>query len=65
NELETHREQVVRNWIKSSVKDFKEVHSWTWEECYEKLQTIYQRQPAEVRGKVRVFKVERKRSQRS
>jgi len=65
NELETHREQVVRNWIKSSVKDFKEVHSWTWEECYEKLQTLYQRQPAEVRGKVRVFKVGRKRAQRS
>lgn len=60
NELETHREQVVRNWIKSSVKDFKEIHSWTWEECYEKLQTLYQRQPTNVREKVKIFKVKKK-----
>lgn len=56
NELETHREQVVRNWVKSSVRDFKEVHSWTWEECYEKLQTLYWRQPVDVRKKVKIFK---------
>lgn len=61
NELETHREQVVRNWIKSSVRDFKEIHSWTWEECYEKLQTLYQRQPANVREKVKIFKAKKKK----
>lgn len=57
NELETHKEQVVRNWVKSSTKDFKEVHSWTREECFEKLHTLYQKQSSGVRGRVRIFKV--------
>jgi DNA helicase HerA-like ATPase len=57
NELETHREQVVRNWVKSSTKDFKEVHSWAREECFEKLNTLHQQQSSSVRGRVRVFKI--------
>ena len=59
NELETHKEQVVRNWIKSSVKDFKEIHSWTWEECYEKLQTLYQQQSLNTKRKVKIFSMRR------
>ncbi|MFN3268415.1 MAG: hypothetical protein ACK416_04055, partial [Zestosphaera sp.] len=65
NELETHREQVVRNWVKSSVKDFKEVHSWVWGKCYEKLQTLYRQQPADARRKVRIFGVGAKRTKNS
>ncbi|MEO3993836.1 MAG: DUF87 domain-containing protein [Desulfurococcaceae archaeon TW002] len=61
NELETHREQVVRNWIKSSVRDFKEVHSWVWEECYEKIQTLSQQQPADTRRRVKIFGVKTSR----
>jgi len=56
NELETHPEHVVRNWIKESVKDFREIHSWTSEECFEKLKQLYDKHP-EVHGKVRVFSV--------
>ncbi|MEM2288939.1 MAG: ATP-binding protein, partial [Sulfolobales archaeon] len=56
NELETHPEQVVRNWIKESVKDFAEVHSWTSEECFEKLRQLYERH-GEVHGKVKIFPV--------
>jgi len=56
NELETHPEHVVRNWIKESVKDFAEVHSWTSEECFEKLRQLYERH-GEVHGKVKIFPV--------
>ncbi|MEM1681119.1 MAG: TraM recognition domain-containing protein, partial [Sulfolobales archaeon] len=56
NELETHPEHVVRNWIKESAKDFKEIHSWTNEECFEKLKQLYEEHP-EVHGKVSIFSI--------
>ena len=40
NEVETHPEQVARNWFKESVRDFAEVHAWTWDKCYERLRDI-------------------------
>ncbi|MEM4958403.1 MAG: ATP-binding protein [Nanopusillaceae archaeon] len=56
NELETHPEHVVRNWLKESVKDFAEVHSWADEKCFERLRQLYERH-GEVHGKVKVFSV--------
>ncbi|MEM4592915.1 MAG: hypothetical protein QW196_05900, partial [Sulfolobales archaeon] len=56
NELETHPEHVVRNWVKESTKDFLEVHSWTSKECFSKLQVLYGRH-LELREKVKVFSV--------
>ncbi|MEM4914048.1 MAG: ATP-binding protein, partial [Desulfurococcaceae archaeon] len=56
NELETHPEHVVHNWLKESVRDFAEVHSWTSEECFEKLKQLYEKH-GEVHGKVKVFSV--------
>ncbi|MEM1694697.1 MAG: ATP-binding protein, partial [Ignisphaera sp.] len=56
NELETHPEHVVHNWLKESVKDFAEVHSWTSEECFERLRQLYERH-GEVHGKVKIFPV--------
>jgi len=35
NELSVHPEQVVHNWRKESTKDFSEIHSWTYEECFD------------------------------
>jgi len=56
NELETHPEHVVHNWLKESVKDFAEVHSWTDEKCFEKLRQLYEKH-GEVHGKVKIFSV--------
>ncbi|MEM1628852.1 MAG: hypothetical protein QXP02_02575 [Desulfurococcaceae archaeon] len=56
NELETHPENVVHNWLKESVKDFAEVHSWTDEKCFEKLRQLYEKH-GEVHGKVKIFSV--------
>lgn len=56
NELETHPEHVVHNWLKDSTKDFAEVHTWTSEECFEKLKQLYDKHP-ELHGKVKVFSV--------
>ncbi|MCC6015221.1 MAG: TraM recognition domain-containing protein, partial [Desulfurococcaceae archaeon] len=55
NEVEVHPEQVVRNWVKESVRDFAEVHTWTWEECFERLRRVYERTGVD-RTKVKVFK---------
>jgi hypothetical protein len=41
NEVETHPEQVAHNWVKESVRDFAEVHTWTWDTCFEKLKLVY------------------------
>jgi len=43
NEVETHPEQVAHNWVKESVKDFAEVHTWTWQHCFDKLRQVYEK----------------------
>ena len=55
NEVGVHPEQVVRNWVKESVRDFAEVHTWTWEECFERLRRVYEGAGVD-RTKVKVFK---------
>ena len=54
NEVEVHLDQVAHNWVKESVKDFAEVHTWTWDRCFNKLQEIYSRSSAD-KSKVRIF----------
>jgi len=55
NEVETHPEQVARNWVKESVRDFAEVHAWTWDRCFERLKEIYEKAGVN-RAKVKIFK---------
>jgi len=55
NEINVHPEQVIRNWRKESVKDFAEVHSWTYEECFSKLQELYNQLSDEEKKKVKIF----------
>jgi len=43
NEVETHPEQVSHNWVKESVKDFAEVHTWIWDTCFDKLRQVYEK----------------------
>jgi hypothetical protein len=57
NEILTHPEQVVRNWRKESVKDFLEVHSWTYEECFDKLQQLYNQLSDAEKNKVKIFSI--------
>jgi hypothetical protein len=54
NEVGAHPEQVAHNWVKESVKDFAEVHTWTWDKCFDKLQEVFSRSSAD-RSKVRIF----------
>jgi hypothetical protein len=54
NEVEVHPEQVAHNWVKESVKDFAEVHTWTWGRCFNKLQEIYSRSSAD-KSRVSIF----------
>ena len=54
NEVETHPEQVAHNWVKESVKDFAEVHAWTWETCFNKLKQIYEKADVD-KAKVKIF----------
>jgi len=54
NEVETHPEQVARNWVKESVRDFAEVHTWTWDKCYERLREIYKKAGVD-RAKIKIF----------
>jgi Cdc6-like AAA superfamily ATPase len=61
NEISTHPEQVVRNWRKESVKDFAEVHSWTYEECFDKLQQLYNQLSDEEKNKVKIFSIKLKK----
>jgi hypothetical protein len=42
--------------VKESVRDFAEVHTWTWEECFERLRRVYEGAGVD-RTKVKVFKV--------
>jgi hypothetical protein len=56
NEVDTHPELVAHNWVKESVKDFAEVHSWTWEMCYNKLKQIYEKANVD-KAKVKIFSV--------
>jgi len=56
NEIETHPEQVARNWVKESVRDFAEIHTWTWDSCFEKLKLVYEKAGVD-RGKVKIFSV--------
>jgi len=54
NEVETHPEQVAHNWVKESVKDFAEVHTWTWDACLNKLKQIYEKANVD-KAKVKIF----------
>ncbi|QXJ27114.1 VirB4/TraG-like conjugation ATPase [Saccharolobus shibatae B12] len=69
NELSTHSEQVAKNmrkYLDPSMKDFKEVHIWTSEEKFSKLQQIYESFikdesiPQEYKAKVKIFSVKLK-----
>nr|WP_011229432.1 DUF87 domain-containing protein [Sulfolobus sp. NOB8H2]CAA09120.1 hypothetical protein [Sulfolobus sp. NOB8H2] len=69
NEIEVHPEQVKRNMQKYlQIKDlFKEIHIWTSEEKFSKLQQIYdsfmkdESIPAEYKAKVKIFSVKIKK----
>jgi DNA helicase HerA-like ATPase len=61
NELNTHPEQVVHNFRKESTKDFSEVHSWTFEECFDKLKQLYDQLTEEEKKKVKVFALKTKK----
>ncbi|MEM4485882.1 MAG: ATP-binding protein [Zestosphaera sp.] len=54
NEIKTHPEHVVHNWVKESARDFLEVHTWTSEECFSRLQKLYEQHP-EVHGNVKIL----------
>jgi DNA-binding MarR family transcriptional regulator len=54
NEVETHPEQVAHNWVKESVKDFAEVHTWTWQHCFDKLRQVYEKAGVD-KAKVKIF----------
>jgi hypothetical protein len=54
NEVETHPEQVAHNWVKESVKDFAEVHTWTWDTCLDKLKQVYEKAGVD-KAKVKIF----------
>jgi hypothetical protein len=56
NEVETHPEQVAHNWVKESVKDFAEVHTWTWQHCFDKLKQIYEKANVD-KARVKIFSV--------
>jgi hypothetical protein len=57
NELSVHPEQVMHNFRKESTKDFAEVHSWTNEECFDKLQQLYNQLSDAEKNKVKIFTV--------
>jgi DNA-binding MarR family transcriptional regulator len=54
NEVETHPEQVARNWVKESTRDFAEVHTWTWQHCFDKLRQVYEKVGVD-KVKVKIF----------
>ena len=56
NEVEVHPDQVAHNWVKESVRDFAEVHTWTWDRCFNRLREIYEKAGID-RGKVKIFSV--------
>jgi DNA-binding MarR family transcriptional regulator/energy-coupling factor transporter ATP-binding protein EcfA2 len=56
NEVEVHPDQVAHNWVKESVRDFAEVHAWTWDRCFNRLREIYEKAGID-RGKVKIFSV--------
>ncbi|BDC18226.1 DUF87 domain-containing protein [Acidianus sp. HS-5] len=63
NEINVHPEQVVRNWRKESVRDFAEVHSWTYEECFSKLQELYNQLSDEEKKKVKIYALKVKKTE--
>jgi DNA-binding MarR family transcriptional regulator len=54
NEVETHPEQVAHNWVKESVKDFAEVHTWIWGTCFDKLRQVYEKAGVD-KAKAKIF----------
>ncbi|BDB97456.1 helicase HerA domain-containing protein [Saccharolobus caldissimus] len=60
NELSVHPEQVMHNFRKESIKDFAEIHSWTYAECFNKLQELYNQLSDEEKKKVKIFSVKLK-----
>jgi DNA-binding MarR family transcriptional regulator len=56
NEVETHPEQVARNWVKESTRDFAEIHTWTWDKCFNRLREIYKKASVD-KARVKVFSV--------
>ena len=61
NEISTHPEQVVHNWRKESTKDFSEIHSWAYEECFDKLQQLYNQLSDVEKNKVKIFSIKLKK----
>ena len=57
NELSVHPEQVMHNFRKESTKDFAEVHSWAYEECFDKLQQLYNQLSDAEKNKVKIFSI--------
>jgi len=55
NEVETHPEQVARNWVKESVRNFAEIHTWTWDKCYGRVKNIYEKVRAIDKCRVKIF----------
>jgi hypothetical protein len=52
--LRRTRSKVAHNWVKESVKDFAEVHTWTWDTCFDKLKQIYEKANVD-KAKVKIF----------
>ncbi|BDC00276.1 helicase HerA domain-containing protein [Saccharolobus caldissimus] len=65
NELNVHPEQVVHNFRKESTKDFTEIHSWTYEECFNKLQHLYNQLSDEEKKKVKIFALKVREKQKT
>jgi len=61
NELSVHPEQVMHNFRKESTKDFAEVHSWAYEECFDKLQQLYNQLSDVEKNKVKIFSIKLKK----
>ncbi|CAI1494249.1 protein of unknown function (plasmid) [Thermococcus nautili] len=55
NETQVHKEQIIRNSMKESTRYFSEIHFWTSEEGWKGLKDAYEKMPAHVKKKVKLF----------
>jgi histidyl-tRNA synthetase len=40
--------------VKESVRDFAEVHTWTWQHCFDKLRQVYEKAGVD-KAKAKIF----------
>ena len=42
--------------VKESVRDFAEVHTWTWQHCFDKLRQVYEKAGVnKAKAKAKIF----------